>query len=414
MHEITRQQNNTLNAFVQITLAGLFFFYEFIQLNLPNAIYHHLMSQFQLNVNRFGMLSSIYLFGDLLFIFLAGLIIDTFPIKKIVLSAMSICLLSVCIFHSAHFFTIAMIARFIMGATDAFCLLSCLKLATYLFDDSKLALLTGWTVTMAMLGGYIAQKPTVMLLHHFGYTQTVYLNILLGIIIITMIYLLMDNHESIGNEAHNEFNFDEIQLVLKNKYNWLCGLYTSLINLPSIVLGMTWGIMYLEKVKYLSPTSAAHATGMIFIGNIVGSTTLGWLSDKLQNRHTIMLICALLALTIICTIIASSTLSSNATAMLMLFLGIISSAQILSYPIIMANNPQRLVSTANSCALLLVLGIAGISTWLFGLLIELHHKNRGAALAGVYNHNDLQFAMLLLPACFLSAILICLLIKDSH
>ena len=63
----------------------------------------------------------------------------------------------------------AEVARLFIGIGGSFVLLSVIKLATRWFRSDQLALVTGVSVTMAMLGGFLAQTPFVILKQHIGW-----------------------------------------------------------------------------------------------------------------------------------------------------------------------------------------------------------------------------------------------------
>ncbi len=62
--------------------ASLFFFYEFIQLNLFNPISVQLMLDFHLNAVQLGNLASTFFYGNALFLFPAGMLLDRFSTKS--------------------------------------------------------------------------------------------------------------------------------------------------------------------------------------------------------------------------------------------------------------------------------------------------------------------------------------------
>ena len=64
------------------------------------------------------------------------------------------------------------------------------------------------------------------------------------------------------------------------KQNWLCGIYTCLLNLPIFVLGGFLGNEYLFYVHHLSYTQAAFVSSMLFLGTTFGSPAMGWISDR--------------------------------------------------------------------------------------------------------------------------------------
>lgn len=73
---------NQLKPWLVCFAASLFFFYEFIQMNMFNAISQDLMKEFGLSGESLGYLSSTYLFADVVCLFPAGMLLDRFFSKK--------------------------------------------------------------------------------------------------------------------------------------------------------------------------------------------------------------------------------------------------------------------------------------------------------------------------------------------
>jgi len=88
-------------------------------------------------------------------------------------------------------------------------------------------------------------------------------------------------------------------MVVANIYNWLCGLYTTLMNLPIFLLGTLWGSMYLVQVHNFTALQAANVDSMLFFGTLVGSPLVGWISDRIKLRVAPMMVGAIIALGII-------------------------------------------------------------------------------------------------------------------
>src|SRR4051812_12693166 len=89
IHRIEKTVHTKLAWVVTLT-AALFFFYEFIQLNLFNSIDIQLMSTFNINAVQLGQLASMYFYANAIFLFPAGNILDRFSTKKILLFAVSL------------------------------------------------------------------------------------------------------------------------------------------------------------------------------------------------------------------------------------------------------------------------------------------------------------------------------------
>ena len=73
--------------------AGLFFFYEFFQLNIFDVINPSLQAAFHVQATQLSWMSSAFVWANVLFLLPAGYILDHFPVRTVILSAMTICVL---------------------------------------------------------------------------------------------------------------------------------------------------------------------------------------------------------------------------------------------------------------------------------------------------------------------------------
>ena len=71
--------------------AGLFFFYDFIQLTAFNTLNPYISEAFQLSATQLGYLSSVYLFATVCMLPFSGALLDRFSTRYIILNAMAAC-----------------------------------------------------------------------------------------------------------------------------------------------------------------------------------------------------------------------------------------------------------------------------------------------------------------------------------
>ena len=155
-------------AWVVIVTSSLFFFYEFIQMNIFNAINPQLREAYQLNAPQLGQLFSMYFYANFLCLFFAGNLLDRYSTRKLLIFAISLCTVGTFLFSIAHAYWLAAAGRFMVGAGASFCFLSCIRLSSRWFPPKQMAFVTGVVVTMAMLGGLVAQTPFALLTDWLG------------------------------------------------------------------------------------------------------------------------------------------------------------------------------------------------------------------------------------------------------
>lgn len=425
MDEAHHQEKTTQTklAWVVTLTASLFFFYEFIQMNFFNAINSQLREAFHLDAVEIGQLFSMYFYANFLCLFPAGNLLDRFSTKKLLIFAVTICTLGTFIFSLASEYWMAAFGRFLVGMGASFCFLSCIRIASRWFPPKRMAFVTGVVVTMAMLGGLVAQTPFTLLVEYLGsWREALYLNTALGVVIlIATILVVKDRPKEAEKEAIAEQQHLKalglwrcIKLAALNPQNWFGGLYTSLLNLPVFILGGLWGILYLTEVHHLTNAQASYATTSLFVGVIFGSLAFGWFSDFIERRVLPMVIGAILSLAVMVLLMYMPNLSLWTIILLFFLMGFTTSSQVLTYPAIAELNPIYLTSTAISIDSLCIMASGFIVPPLFGWLMEQHGDHAMVNGVTVYSAQDFQLAMLIIPISFFVGLIITAFIRETY
>lgn len=397
---------------------ALFFFYEFIQMSMFNSLSPELMHDFQINATQLGNLSATYFYGDVIFLFFAGLLLDRISPRKVVLSAAGLCIGATILFASSRSLPLLAFSHFLAGIGNAFCFLSCIKLASRWFPPQRMALVIGLSVTLAMAGGVFAQTPLTLMTQAFNWRGAVLIDAALGLIIFAVMWRFVhDKLDDVSEQAQKKIPFNLKQTVaqtFKNSQNWLGGLYTSLLNLPIFLLGQLWGIMFLTQVHNIPRTKASLITSMVFIGTIIGSPIIGWISDHFGKRRSPMIIGAIASLLTILAIIYLPHLGFVSLAALFLALGFFTSAQIVSYPLIAESNSKSTTGTATGLASILIMGGGAVFQPLFGWLMDLHWNGLTQNGVHIYSTTDYMRGMVIMPIAFVIGLAASYLIRETN
>lgn len=402
--------------------AALFFFYEFIQMNMFNAISPDLMRDFGINATQLGQLSAYYFYANLIFLPVAGTLLDRFSTRLIILTALVICTIGIASFAVSHSLAWSSLFRFMSGIGSAFCFLSSIRLASRWFPSQRMALIAGLIVTMAMTGGMVAQAPLTLLSEHLGWRHALLLDAGLGLIIGGIIFMLVRDYPAGAHEqkqaAHAQLKemglLRSWKLAYLNYHNWFGGFYTSLLNLPVALLGAIWGSLYLQQAQHLTRTQASLVPTMLFIGTIIGCPVMGWVSDHLRKRKLPMIVGAILSLAVALIIMYVPQLSLTSYIILFLILGFITSTQVISYPLITESNPKVLTATSVSVISFCAIGGYAVFQPVFGWLMDLYWDGKIENNLHIYSVADFHRALLILPVGFIIAMLFCIFLKETN
>src|SRR3990167_1121815 len=406
-------QESNFKKWFSVFSVGMFFFYEYIQMTIFNSIPKQLLTSFHISAFSLGKLAACYFLMQIILLFPAGILLDRFSVKNIVVIAMSISIIGTLLFSTAHSFYIAAFARLLSGVGGAFAFLSCIKLASQLLPK-KLALAIGLLVTLAVFGGFIAQAPFAFLVAHTSWRLAIRILSCVGILILINIIMSIQNiKEHISNTKTIRKIFSEIKMTLTNTQTLLSGIYISLMNFPVCILGALWGGLYLEETRHLNNILATFIASMLFIGIIIGSPLFGFLSESIfKSRKKPMLIGAILSLLTISLIIFTDTQNIYYLSTLFLLLGIVSSAQCIGYPVIVENNKIEFAATATSVASVIIMGGSALVKILFGWILD-DYSTKIANGMTKYSAHAFQSAMLILFFGFIFAIIATFFIRET-
>ena len=394
--------------------AGLFFLYEFFQLNLFDVINQSLRDEFQIDAAQLSWMSSTYVWANVLFLLPAGVILDKVSTRIVILTAMAVCVLGTLGFGLTHSFAWAALFHALTGLGNAFCFLSCVVLVSRWFPSRRQALVIGCVVTMAFIGGMLAHTPLAYLSQHYGWRDSLLIDAAVGALIFSWIFLIVkDNPKAVLTQSkmteHQPY-FAGFLRVLANRQNWLAGLYTSCLNLPIMVLCALWGASYLQEVHQLDGMAASNIVSLIFMGSIVGCPLVGWLSDSLGRRKPLMLVGAIATFLTVIPLFIGITLSPTVLGVLFFALGLFTSTQVIAYPLIAESNSAKSTGVATGMASVIIMGGGGIGQVLFGLLMREH---AGAASLH-YTVSDFQFAMWMFPIAAVVALIAIVLTRETY
>ncbi len=385
-----------------ISLTGaLFFFYAFFQVNLMAPLSRHLLTDLHITSSQLGLLSACYFYGNVLFLLPAGLLLDRFSTKNLLLINMALAMGGTLLFALSSSFLFAALGRFLCGVMMSFGLIICLKLASMWLPGQKMALASALIVMVGMFGAVAAQTPLSLAILSFGWRQALFGVVLLGLLISLILFLAIPFSPVKKQEnAQGQSVIKSLKKVFAVSQNWYGGLFISLLNLPIAILGALFGITFLTKSYALSDLTASSIVSMLFLGMIAGSPFFGWLSDRMQKRKPAMLLGSVFCLLFMLLLQYVNVWNIPSLYLLFFFLGFMSASQVVGYPVIAESNDPESSGTALSLATIIIMGGGyGLGLPFVGWLIE---------------KSSLSSAMMAIPLGIVLSSFMVLLMKESY
>jgi MFS family permease len=398
-------------AWLVIFSSSLFFLYAFINMTCFNGLNSQLMQAFKVSALSISHLSAMYFYANILFLIPAGILLDKFSPRRLILIVMPISISSTFIFSNTHDYHIACLMRFIMGATSTFCLLSAAKLTSQWLSPKFAARAISLVVTVAMVGGVLAQQlPSFMPVDSSWQDLLKLISALgLGLYFIVFLTLKQMPNNNLNKNSNSSHTAQDVKggwlFALKNNQNYLLGFLTNFLSTPIMILGALWGVGYLTEMKGLSTHNAQLCCSLLFIGMIVGSPFFGWISDIFKNRKKPIIFGILGSIVIVILIMVDNYQTNIFMPVLLFLLGFFTACQVISYAIIIEVNPPEYCAFSESIASTIIMSSGAIFQPLFGYLLSL-----GLITPAEHNY---KLAMLILPVVFVLCLGICFWIKES-
>lgn len=406
---------NSLKPYLVVFTAALFYLFEFINMNSFNALNDQLRAAFNVSALQISNLSAMYFYANVLFMIPAGLLLDRVSTKKLLVGALSICILMALIFASTHSFWVACVCRFVTGMGSTMVVLSCVLLTSRWIQPTKAGIVIGGVITLGMLGGVLAQQITYLVLFTGSWRFAILCIAGLGIIFLAAILWIVKDYPPNYQETYKhslglikEGLWRNLSLALKNKQIWYAGMYASLIDITVMLLGALWGKDYLVISHGFSDHEAASAISMVFLGFMIGGPLFGFISDRCGLRKLPMVLGGIFNLLWILLILYwhFSPLIAN---FLFLILGILCASQVLVFPLIIESVPRHITASSEALSATLIMGGGAVFQPLFGWLLDC-----SASTPSVYSATDFNHALLMLPIAFIIAIVFALLFKETY
>jgi MFS family permease len=422
---------NTLNSneisvpkylpWLVVLSAAMFFFYEFIQMQMFNAISHSLLNDFHVGATTLGYISSCFFLGNVILLIPAGMLLDRFSTRKIILSAMWVTVISTILFSQSHSIMAIGFYHCAAGMGNAFCFLSSIRIASRWFPAQRLALVLGVVIALAMFGGMVAQTPLTWLIAKIDWRNALLVVAGLGLLVIILIWSVVSDYPADKAEFYKNQRQElrelgvmkSVYLALSNMQNWFSGFFISFLNVPLMLLGGLWGSLYLTTVDQVTSLQASYVISALFLGAMAGFPAIGWFSDKIKRRKSPMIIFSILSLPIMLAIMYIQGLTVWSLVALFFALGFMSGAQTVGYPAISESNDKSIIGTAMGLSAVLIMGAPMIFEPIYGKLMD---KNwDGTILNGVhvYNAQAYHSSMMMLVIVLVAGLVASLCVRET-
>ncbi|HHF7372567.1 MFS transporter [Legionella bozemanae] len=299
-------KNNCL-PFVMWFFPLSFFALQFILRLWPGLMMQEIMTRFSIDAANFGLLAAFYYYGYAGMQIPMALLLEKFGAKKVVFIFALLCGLSALLFTSTHNFYLALLSRFLIGASSAVGFLGVSKVISEWFSSTRYSQMVGFSFSVGLLGAVYGGKPLTQLLSTYSSQRVGLVLALCSISVGVFAYLVLRTPKNFKVKA-NEFNLSHLSVLFTSRILWVLALANLLMVGALEGFADVWGVSFLTAAYGFAKSDAALLVSLIFVGMLFGGPLLAFLSKKIGN-YTVIGICGI-GLTLAFLMILSGNVSN--------------------------------------------------------------------------------------------------------
>ena len=329
-------------------LVAVYYFYQYALRSAPSVMMPQLTQAFAVNALGVSAIVGMFYYGYSPFSLVAGATLDRFGAKRTIPIGAALVGVGAILFASGNV-SAANIGRFLQGAGGSFALIGAAYLITKNFPATMAASFLGATQMFGMAGGSAGQflvGPMIKRGLSWNGFWT-YAGILGLAISAALLFLLPKEAPKPAKGGANAFSslLSSLGKVFRNPQSWICGLISGLLFIPTTILGMTWGVRFLQEARGREYEAAVMLAATVPIGWMIGCPLLGFISDRIGRRKPVVLGGAAVLLAGVAWALFGdpAILRGPAVGILM---GIASGAAMIPYTVIKEANPPELGGSA--------------------------------------------------------------------
>lgn len=382
-------------------VAALFFLYEYNLRNMTSVMQLPLQRDFNATAADLGNAVGAYDYIYAPMQIVVGLLLDRFGAKRLLILACAVCATGTFFFSQASDLTTIALARLLMGFGSSFAYVSTLYLATIWFPQRRIALVTGFTCSLGVLGE-VFENPLSLAVSTYGWRTATFVLAWIGVAICFFLVTI------IPSEAKSPFrltNNDELHLsfrkrlwsVAKSRQVWLISFVVLTLYLPLSVFGELWGPPFLTELFGTDNSKATLLTSVIFISWAISGTTIGWLSDRIGSRKMPQIFGSLLLTLSLGVLIFVPDLPDWLLVLCLVGMGIGSSSQVASYAAVIEIAPRFARGTAAAVVNFVSMIFEGTYQFVIGSVLDWSNPAQSASANAVYSLSDYRLAFAWVP-----------------
>ncbi len=364
-------------------ICAFFFLYEFLLRTIMGTYQHPVMHDLHLTTFQFSLLSStiflmIYGFMQIP----VGIIVDNIGLKRSLLIGALTCSCAAIGFSYSYTYGIAIAFRMLMGFGASFGFICLLISVSEWMPHKYSAIFIGLSQFIGTLGPMLAAGPLASISKGNAIQWRFVFLVLggVGFLLTVLILLFVENAQEKAGRYVILHKPQKISTSISKLFSriqpWYIALLTTSLYFTIEYLSENEGRAFLV-LKGASATSASYILSIAWIGYAIGCPLLGFLSDFLERRLTIMKISAALGLAAIVIILYAPGILVLQCAFFAL--GVSASGQSIGFAMIAENFKPQFLAVGYGFNNAMLTAFAAINAPCIGLVLD--YTKEGSTLS---------------------------------
>ncbi|MES5481164.1 MFS transporter [Bradyrhizobium sp. INPA03-11B] len=270
----------TDRAYLAWTAVAIAYAIAFLQRVSPQSVSLSFMRDFNTDAAGVAMLASSYFWGYTLMQIPAGLLVDRYGVKRVVLVSMIASSLGSAAFALAPNLLDVFAARLIVACGDALVFTALLKLVAQSFADERFGMMSGISQVSGYVGGVIATTPLAAAVSGFGWRACFLFIACIGLANLAFAKVTLKPDPA----SHSNKTLKSVVIAARQSLthvaNWGCAMTFASHFAAVTTLSGVWGIPMVAHFFHITPTAAGTPLLAFMIGNALGSIFLGHAADR--------------------------------------------------------------------------------------------------------------------------------------
>jgi MFS family permease len=276
------------------TTVAIAYAIAFLQRVSPQTVGLSFMHEFGTDASGVAMLASSYFWGYTLMQIPAGVLVDRYGVKRVVLSSMTASVLGTAAFALAPSLFDVFVARLVIACGDALVFTALLKLVAQTFADERFGIMSGISQVSGYAGGVLATTPLAAAISGFGWRACFLFIACVGVANLMFASVTLRPAAPAASKRTIKSVLLASWQALGASANWGCAMSFASHFAVVTTLSGVWGIPMVAHYFNISPSAAGAPLLAFMIGNAMGSIFLGHAADRIGALDgALMAICLL-------------------------------------------------------------------------------------------------------------------------